>query len=76
MAFSQIIFILQHKEAVSKLESLENAEKDKVSLEKIVVKLRGQLKDMERIELEREDLETRLQATQEALKVKVRVIFL
>ena len=76
MAFSQIIFILQHKEAVNKLESLENAEKDKVSLEKIVVKLRGQLKDMERIELEREDLETRLQATQEALKVKVRVIFL
>ena len=45
---------------------------EKAALEKIVLKLKGQLNDLERIDLERQDLQTRLNALEAELKQTVK----
>ena len=56
---------------VARASSLERSGEEKGALEKIVLKLRGQLKDLERIDMERQDLEDKLKALQQQLREKV-----
>ena len=63
--------MFQHEELLSKSQHLEKAGEEKSALEKIVLKLRGQLSDLERIDLERSDLENKVKALEAQLKEKV-----
>ena len=49
----------------------ETWQKDKASHEKIILKLRGQIKDLERVDLERQDLEEKAKALEKDLKISV-----
>ena len=48
---------------------------EKAALHKIILKLRAQLKDLERIDLEKADIASKLQALEEELKHRVSWIF-
>ncbi len=67
-------FLLQHKDIENRSTQFANSDEEKAALEKIVIELRGQLQDLERIDLEKRHLEDKLKAVEEELKDTVSFI--
>ena len=63
--------LFQHKALVAEREKWEQSGKETATLEKIVLKLRGQLKGLERVDLERQELAMKVKAAEEEIKEKV-----
>ena len=66
---NHVFITFQYDDLVARHEQFAQANEEKSALEKIVLKLRGQLKDLERIDLERQDLEKRAKALENELKL-------
>ena len=66
-----LLFLLKFDGMKEKNESLEHADAQRNVLEKTNSQLTNQLGDLDRIALERQDLEHRLNASQNKLKDKV-----
>ncbi len=67
-------FLWQHKDIENRSTQFANSDEEKAALEKIVIELRGQLQDLERIDLEKQHLEDKLKAVEEELKNTVSFI--
>ena len=63
--------LFQYDELLKRHTTFEKAEQEKATLEKIILKLKGQLNDLERIDLERQHLQDKLTALQDELKLTV-----
>ena len=62
----------QHEQLTERWRLLQATEDEKNNLERIVIKLRGQLDQAERAELERQQLQKQVQALENKLQHKVR----
>ena len=65
------LFLFKYNELEDRASKTIDAEQDKKALEEIVLNLRGQLADLERIQLERQQLENKLKAVEDELKATV-----